>query len=295
MASAAQLSTGRVEKLLTRSIKQVLVENGIKTSTRSGNKELTFTIKQIASAPFASEADVQKVGAAMGEKMSELSKQLNKQNLDAGAVRQLRFKKNWTAEFDIPEAPTVEPVSKKSKKSAQTVIVKPTNPVKAAPEREPVSEPAVDATVADETEPVEIADEVGKEIEDDGAVAVGVADGGDEEDGEVSAVESDVVSSGISDDPESTEQVQTKAPDTEETEEAVEEVEEEELAVAAVVEEAVEAPQVEAPVDELDTDTTADATVDDGIVDDENIDDENIEVDTEVVDTEDDEAVKTIS
>ncbi|MEO1352471.1 MAG: hypothetical protein AAFW84_27350, partial [Cyanobacteria bacterium J06635_15] len=251
MASAAQLSTGQVEKLLTRSIKQVLVENGIKTSTRSGNKELTFTVKQIASAPFASEADVKKVGAAMGEKMVELSKRHNKQNLDAGAVRQLRFKKNWTAEFDIPEAPTVEPVSRKTKKSAQTVIVKPTESVKAAPEPEPVSEPAVDATAADEAAPAEIADEVGKDIEDDDAVAVGVADGEDGEDGEVSAIESEVASSEISDDAESTEQAQTEAPDTEETEEMVEEAEEAEPAVAAVVEEAdaesTEQAQTEAP------------------------------------------------
>ncbi|MEM9908292.1 MAG: hypothetical protein AAF921_25045 [Cyanobacteria bacterium P01_D01_bin.44] len=327
MASTAQLSIGRVEKLLTRSIKQVLVENGIKTSTRSGNKELTFTVKQIASAPFASEANVKKVGAAMGEKMVELSKQHNKQNLDAGAVRQLRFKKNWTAEFDIPEALTVEPVSKKAKKSAQTVIIKPMEPVKAAPEPEPVSEPAVDATAADEAAPAEIVDEVGKDIEEDDAVAVGVADG---EDGEVSAIESEVASSEISDDAESTEQarteapgteeteetvvtsseisddaesteqVQTKAPDTEETEEAVEAEEEEEPAVAAVVEEEVDAPQADAPGDEVDADTTADATVDDENIDDEIVDVEvaDVEVaDVEAVDDEDedDQAPKTVS
>ncbi len=125
MASEPKLSPGRVEKLLTKSIKQAVAQAGI-TSTRSGSKELGFLIKEIESAPFDSEAQVQKVGAAIGERIAALSQQGpesdQRQNLDAGVIRRVRFKQGWPAAFDIPELLPVEKVSKKSTKATQTVV-----------------------------------------------------------------------------------------------------------------------------------------------------------------------------
>ncbi len=121
MVDTQQMSPGQVEKILTKSVKQAIAQSSI-TSTRSGNKELGFLIKEVIPAPFDSEADVEKVGAALGQKITELCQQNDKQNLDAGVIRQLRYRKDWSAEFDIPGALPTEKISKKNSKSIQTVI-----------------------------------------------------------------------------------------------------------------------------------------------------------------------------
>lgn len=103
MASAANLSTRKTEKLLTKSIKHVLSDNNINTSTRSGNKELSILVKRVASAPFDSVAAVEKLGSALGEKIAGLSQQNSKTDLDAGTIRSMSLTQDWMAEFDIPE------------------------------------------------------------------------------------------------------------------------------------------------------------------------------------------------
>ncbi len=121
MASETNLSSGQVEKLLTKQIKQKFAQNHLKT-TRSGNKELGFLVKEIVSAPFESEAEVQTVGAAIGQKIANLSQASDQQHLDAGIVRKLRFRQSWLSEFDIPPALPVSKTSKKISKSSQTVV-----------------------------------------------------------------------------------------------------------------------------------------------------------------------------
>lgn len=121
MASETKLSVGQVEKLLTKQIKQKIAQNHLKT-TRSGNKELVFLVKEIVSAPFESEAEVQTAGKAIGQKIADLSQASHPQNLDAGIVRKLRFKRNWPDDFDIPAVLPIEKISKKTSKSSQTVV-----------------------------------------------------------------------------------------------------------------------------------------------------------------------------
>ncbi|MEL6938009.1 MAG: hypothetical protein AAFO84_02325 [Cyanobacteria bacterium J06598_1] len=150
MADAANLSIRKTEKLLTKSIKHVLSDNNINASTRSGNKELGILVKKLASAPFESTAAVEKLGSALGEKITQLSQQASKTDLDAGTVRSLSLKQDWMSEFDIPEANVKEKVSKKATKSEQTVVV----PAKrkgqdAEPAPTPDPEPATDAEPTD--------------------------------------------------------------------------------------------------------------------------------------------------
>ncbi|MGI8932739.1 MAG: hypothetical protein ACR2FS_01560 [Phormidesmis sp.] len=121
MVDTQQLFPGQVEKMLTKRIKQAISQSSI-TSTRSGNKELSFLVKEILAAPFDSDAQVKAVGTALGQKIVALSKESNQQNLDAGVIRKLRFKQDWSAEFNIPEALPTETISKKVNKSAQTVV-----------------------------------------------------------------------------------------------------------------------------------------------------------------------------
>ncbi len=124
MADITQLSPGQIEKILTKSIKQAVAQSSL-SITRSGNKELGFLVKEVASAPFGSAADVQKAGTILGKKIVEISQESDQSNLDAGVVRRLRFKQDWSAEFDIPESLPVEKVSKKATKSMQTLIAAP--------------------------------------------------------------------------------------------------------------------------------------------------------------------------
>lgn len=147
MVDTQQLFPGQVEKMLTKRIKQAISQSSI-TSTRSGNKELSFLVKEILAAPFDSDAQVKAVGTALGQKIVALSKESNQQNLDAGVICKLRFKQDWSAEFNIPEALPTETISKKVNKSAQTVV----EPAKAgSPEKTADatgSEPEVEDTPA---------------------------------------------------------------------------------------------------------------------------------------------------
>ncbi len=149
MADTQQLSSGRVEKILTKSVKQEITQSNI-TSTRSGNKELSFLVKEVVSAPFTSEAEVQKVGAALGQKIAEISQQSDKQNLDAGVVRKLRFRKDWSSEFDIPTAPPTEKGSKKTSQSTQTVVAAPKHKVEKTSSDDPAKLTAEEETSAAE-------------------------------------------------------------------------------------------------------------------------------------------------
>ena len=132
MVDTPTLSPGQVEKILIKRVKQEIAQSNI-TSTRSGNKELSFLIKEVVSAPFASEADVQKAGTAIGQKVAEISRQSDKQTLDAGVVRKLRFKEDWSTAFNLPVAPPAEKVTKKTGKSTQTVVAAPKPEAEAAP------------------------------------------------------------------------------------------------------------------------------------------------------------------
>lgn len=148
MADAANLSIRKTEKLLTKSIKHVLSDNNINASTRSGNKELGILVRKLASAPFESTAAVEKLGSALGEKITQLSQQASKTDLDAGTVRSLSLKQDWMSEFDIPEAKVKEKVSKKATKSEQTVVV-PAKSKGQDAEPAPTPEPATDAEPTD--------------------------------------------------------------------------------------------------------------------------------------------------
>lgn len=150
MTSEPKLSFGQVEKLLTKQIKQKIAQNHLKT-TRSGNKELSFLIKEIVYAPFESETEVQTVGKAIGQKIADLSQASDQQNLDAGIVRKLRFKRDWLADFDIPAALSVDNIFKKTSKSSQTGVSAPVSTAVSA-----VDQLTTEAdTITDENPPAE--------------------------------------------------------------------------------------------------------------------------------------------
>lgn len=173
MVDTQQISPGQVEKILTKSVKQAIAQSNI-ISTRSGNKELSFLIKEVVSAPFDSESDVQRAGVALGQKIAQLLQQSDQKNLDAGVMRKLRFRQDWSAEFDIPEAPLTEKTAKKARKSAQTVVNMPAKETTHKETAEPTTpEPEVGGTSAVETVELtaEEETETGKNIAEENTAA----------------------------------------------------------------------------------------------------------------------------
>jgi len=96
----ASLSQNRISKAIQQGTKQVLSAQGIKASTRRGNKELSFVIQSLARAPFTSLSQANAVGIALGEKIAALSQKMGRQQLDQGVIRQLWIQK------DLPPVPT---------------------------------------------------------------------------------------------------------------------------------------------------------------------------------------------
>ncbi|MGC9505436.1 hypothetical protein, partial [Baaleninema sp.] len=127
-------STKTLEKTIKKAAKSVLVSQGIDVGNRRGNKELDFIARKIASVSSGDLQDAEEKGQKLGEKISELSEQRGKKNLDRGVVRQVALE----GEFF--------PIAKSNRKAALPTTVK-SDPLATSttePDREPV--PAEDPT-----------------------------------------------------------------------------------------------------------------------------------------------------
>jgi hypothetical protein len=91
MSSMRQTSPNRkqIEQSIRKSAKRIIAASGIHTSTRKGNKELDFVVRQLAQDPAASLAIATTVGETLGQKIVELSRQRGKTHLDRGVIYQL--------------------------------------------------------------------------------------------------------------------------------------------------------------------------------------------------------------
>lgn len=130
--SQSSLNRSKLVKVLKKSLKKVVSQNGINSATRNGNKELDLLLETIAQNPFTSTEQVEKVGNTIGSRIVELSQNKGKNNLDKGVIRELS-----PEEFISPElfkSPAVaSPVQKE--KLAQT-------PLSAPPEEEVIEKPS---------------------------------------------------------------------------------------------------------------------------------------------------------
>ncbi|MEL7504578.1 MAG: hypothetical protein AAFN18_19175 [Cyanobacteria bacterium J06554_6] len=145
MVSPAPLTPNRVEKALKQSVNQVLTEQDMRPSTRSGNKELRMLLKRAAQASFTSLEEVKTVGQTLGTKIVDISKQRKKTSLDAGVVRTISLDKGWPALIGLPEMPGVLTGDRTSSIASRTAAdAKPATPV----------QPPTDVpTDAEDTEP----------------------------------------------------------------------------------------------------------------------------------------------
>lgn len=144
MVSPAPLTPNRVEKALKQSVNQVLTEQDMRPSTRSGNKELRMLLKRAAQASFTSLEEVKTVGQTLGTKIVDISKQRKKTSLDAGVVRTISLDKGWPALIGLPEMPGVLTGDRTSSIASRAADAKPATPV----------QPPTDVpTDAEDTEP----------------------------------------------------------------------------------------------------------------------------------------------
>ncbi|PSR17011.1 hypothetical protein C8255_14770 [filamentous cyanobacterium CCP3] len=110
------LGTRQIQQALRRSAKAVLVASGIQPSTRRGNKELTLAVQRLAQQPYNTLEDATQAGAALGQKIAEISQAKGLTNLDGGIVRQLML---------TGDIPTVTEVTTKPAKTAPVVVAAP--------------------------------------------------------------------------------------------------------------------------------------------------------------------------
>jgi hypothetical protein len=99
----------QVEKFLRKTIKRVIAEHGINSTTRKGNKELEILVKQVAKQRFSDLEEAKEVGEKIGVRIVEIFRQKGKENLDRGSIRQLNLtnKASLTTLSPLPETQTI--------------------------------------------------------------------------------------------------------------------------------------------------------------------------------------------
>ncbi|MDJ0532943.1 MAG: hypothetical protein QNJ70_10695 [Xenococcaceae cyanobacterium MO_207.B15] len=91
------LTAKALEKTIKASIKKEIVAKGINTTTRQGNKELKFLASKIARYPFDNLEQAKIAGEKLGQHLSELLQQRNKQNLDGSLIQKIAYQKDlWS-------------------------------------------------------------------------------------------------------------------------------------------------------------------------------------------------------
>ncbi|WP_017663525.1 hypothetical protein [Baaleninema simplex] len=143
------------EKAVKKAAKSILVDKGIDVSNRRGSKELNFIVRKIASVSSGNLQDAEQKGQKLGEKISELSQQRGKRNLDRGVIRQIALEGEF---FPVtksdrnaasPTTATSEPVATSATEA--TATTEPESEISVTEETVPVTEPPSEA----EPEPAE--------------------------------------------------------------------------------------------------------------------------------------------
>jgi hypothetical protein len=94
--SQTPINRKQIAQLIKKTTKKVIAEGGINPSTRSGNQELEYVVKRLATQPFSSLEVAEALGEALGQKIVALSQQMGKQNLDRAVIWKL------VAQKDLP-------------------------------------------------------------------------------------------------------------------------------------------------------------------------------------------------
>lgn len=89
-----ELNEKNLLKLLKKSIKKIVLDNGIDTNTKKGNKELNFLLKKIGKLHFNSFEQVQTQGEKIGQLIVKLSNERGKIALDQGVIQHIILKED---------------------------------------------------------------------------------------------------------------------------------------------------------------------------------------------------------
>ncbi len=114
-STQGQVTAKAIEKSIKASIKREISAKGINVTTRRGNKELKFLTSKIASYSFENLEQARIAGEKLGQHLSEVLQQRNKQNLDGGLIRQVTYQNSlWSlAGLSVKETSIEETVSYK--------------------------------------------------------------------------------------------------------------------------------------------------------------------------------------
>ena len=96
-STQVQVTAKAIEKSIKASIKREISARGINVTTRRGNKELKFLTHKIADYSFEDLEQAKIAGEKLGQHLSEVFQQRNKQHLDGGLIRQVTLQNNlWS-------------------------------------------------------------------------------------------------------------------------------------------------------------------------------------------------------
>jgi hypothetical protein len=141
--SQTPINRKQIAQLIKKTTKKVIAEGGINPSTRSGNQELEYVVKRLATQPFSSLEVAEALGEALGQKIVALSQQMGKQNLDRAVIWKLVAQKDLPVIVEDTPASTPKTTSQAAAKHFTTSS--PTKVVEEAIVEEAVTvhEPAV--------------------------------------------------------------------------------------------------------------------------------------------------------
>jgi uncharacterized protein YqeY len=167
-----ELNENNLFKLLKKSIKKTILENGIDPNTKKGNKELEYLLKKIATFHFNSLEQVQVQGEKIGHLIVKLSNERGKIALDQGIIQHIILKEDLTLSDEVPSVGLPKTVISVIETPAKEVISTPISEVEEDEEEINPSVETVEIEDEDEeeeqinpTHPVEVeADEMIKDL-----------------------------------------------------------------------------------------------------------------------------------
>jgi hypothetical protein len=286
--SQSLISSKQAEKLIKKSTKKILSENGI-SPTRSGNKELDHLVTRLLNQSFGSPEAATRAGEELGQQIVGLSQKLGKTNLDQGIIRRLILQGDLPVAAQVAAPQPNAPGAATSSKAAAPTPASEVPAVQTSSEPEPVS--AQDSPAAAETadaapvvasETIQQSESPSAPVEEPAAAetVLPIEEDESEDDADEAALSAEVIEDEVDDDL----TLQAEA-DEDEADKADEATEDEDAEDADEI-----APQAEA--DDEAEDEDADEIVLQAEADDEEIEDEDTEDDLALQAEADDEEIE---
>ncbi|WP_219907709.1 GatB/YqeY domain-containing protein [Aphanothece hegewaldii] len=166
-----ELNKKSLLKILKKSIKKIILENGIEPNTKKGNKELNYLLKEIAKSHFSSFEQVQAQGEKIGQLIVKLSNERGKIALDHGIIQHIILKEDLSLSDEVEEEDEINPthtitvevaeIIDKDEEEEEKIIISPVAEVEENKQKEDEPIKAVETTTPSS---ISLKDRIGEDI-----------------------------------------------------------------------------------------------------------------------------------